>query len=173
MGNGTMAGRRTAVSAGSSVLGLVVWIAITAVAAAIGSAAAANSREFYEGLQRPDWAPPASVFGPVWTVLYLLMAISAWLIWREFGFKSAKPALALFTIQLGANALWSWVFFVWKQGGLAFAEVILLWCLIVATVAAFRRLNGWAAVLMFPYLVWVTFASALTFATWRLNPALL
>jgi len=102
MGNGTMAGRRTAVSAGSSVLGLVVWIAITAVAAAIGSAAAANSREFYEGLQRPDWAPPASVFGPVWTVLYLAMAVAAWMVWKARDYVGARVALILFLPSEGA-----------------------------------------------------------------------
>ena len=79
----------------------------------------------------------------------------------------------LFVVQLGANALWTWVFFVWHQGGLAFAEIVLLWCLIAATAAAFWRLKPLAAVLLVPYLAWVTFASALTFSTWRLNPTLL
>jgi len=79
----------------------------------------------------------------------------------------------LFIIQLHANALWTWVFFVWHQGALAFAEVTLLWCLIVATAASFRRLNAVAAALLLPYLAWVTFASTLTFAAWRLNPDLL
>jgi tryptophan-rich sensory protein len=101
------------------------------------------------------------------------VGIAAWLVWRVHGFKGGRTALALFIVQLGANALWTWVFFVWHQGALAFAEVILLWCLIVATAASFRRLNALAAVLLLPYLAWVTFASALTFSTWRLNPELL
>jgi tryptophan-rich sensory protein len=101
------------------------------------------------------------------------MGIAAWLVWRGHGFKTARTALVLFIVQLGANALWSWVFFVWHQGGLAFAEVLLLWCLIVATAVSFRRLNPVAAGLLLPYLAWVTFACALTFATWRLNPQLL
>ena len=155
------------------VAGLLGWLLLSFAAAAVGAMASADASAFYGQLARPGWAPPAWLFAPVWTVLFLLMAISAWLIWREFGFKAAKPALALFTIQLGANALWSWVFFVWHQGALAFVEVILLWCLIVATVAAFRRLNRVAAALLLPYLAWVTFASALTFAECRLNPDLL
>ena len=153
--------------------GLLGWLLLSFAAAAIGAVASAQAAEFYAQIAKPGWAPPAWLFAPVWTALYLLMGIAAWLVWRAHGIKGARTALTLFIVQLAANALWSWVFFVWKQGGLAFAEVILLWCLIVATVAAFRRLNGWAAVLMFPYLAWVTFASALTFATWRLNPALL
>jgi len=155
------------------VIGLLGWLLLSFAAAAIGAIASAGAGAFYEQLLRPGWAPPASLFAPVWTVLYILMGVSAWLIWREFGFKEGKSALALFSIQLCANALWSWVFFVWHQGALAFAEVILLWCLIVATVRSFRRLNTAAAALLLPYLGWVTFASALTFAEWRLNPNLL
>jgi benzodiazapine receptor len=101
------------------------------------------------------------------------MGTAAWLVWRIHGFKEARTALVLFIVQLGANALWTWVFFVWHQGALAFAEIILLWCLIAATAATFRRLNPVAAALLLPYLAWVTFATALTFATWRLNPNLL
>jgi len=155
------------------VIGLLGWLLLSFAAAAIGAIASAGAGAFYEQLLRPGWAPPASLFAPVWTVLYILMGVSAWLIWREFGFKEGKSALALFSIQLCANALWSWVFFVWHQGALAFAEVILLWCLIVATVRSFRRLNTAAAALLLPYLGWVTFACALTFAEWRLNPNLL
>jgi tryptophan-rich sensory protein len=101
------------------------------------------------------------------------MGVSAWLVWRERGFAGARAALALFIVQLAVNALWSWLFFAWRLGGAAFAEVLLLWCLIVATAIAFRRIRPLAAVLLLPYLAWVTFAAALTFAVWRLNPALL
>ncbi|HKU89831.1 MAG TPA: TspO/MBR family protein [Steroidobacteraceae bacterium] len=154
-------------------LGLLGWLLLTFAAAAIGALASVNAAEFYAQLARPEWAPPAWLFGPVWTALYLLMGIAAWLTWRARGFLHAKTALVLFIVQLAANAFWSWLFFVWHQGGLAFAEVIVLWCLIVATVLAFRRINGLAAALMLPYLAWVTFATALTFSTWRLNPTLL
>jgi translocator protein len=161
------------ISLSHQVVGLLGWLLLSFAAAAIGAIASSDAGAFYEQLVRPGWAPPAWLFAPVWTVLYILMAISAWLIWREFGFKEGKSALALFSIQLGANAFWSWVFFVWHQGGLAFAEVILLWCLIVATVGSFWRLNSVAAALLLPYLGWVTFACALTFAEWQLNPNLL
>lgn len=155
------------------VLGLLGWLLLAFSAAAVGAVASANAAGFYAQLTRPDWAPPAWLFAPVWTALYLLMGIAAWLVWRVRGFRDARTALILFIVQLAANALWSWLFFAWRQGGLAFAEVILLWCLIVATILAFRRVNGLAAALMLPYLGWVTFASALTFSTWRLNPGLL
>jgi tryptophan-rich sensory protein len=113
------------------------------------------------------------VFGPVWTILYADMAISAWLIWRTHGFTAGRTALALFLVQLVLNALWSWLFFVWHEGDLAFAEVVVLWVLIVATIVAFWRLNRIPALLMLPYLAWVSFATALTYATWQLNPGLL
>jgi benzodiazapine receptor len=155
------------------VLGLFGWLVLCFSAAAIGAFASAEAGAFYAQLVRPSWAPPGWLFAPVWTVLYALMGVSAWLIWRTHGFNAGRAALALFIAQLGANALWTWVFFVWHQGALAFAEILLLWCLIAATIASFWRLNVLAAVLLIPYLVWVTFASALTFATWRLNPGLL
>lgn len=128
---------------------------------------------FYLQLVRPEWAPPGWLFAPVWTALYLLMAIAAWLVWRGHGFRRAGGALTLFVVQLAANAVWTWLFFVWHQGALAFAEILLLWLLIAGTIAAFWRLHVFAAVLLLPYLVWVSFASALTWATWQLNPGIL
>lgn len=154
-------------------LGLAGWLALAFATAAIGAVASVSAKAFYAELVRPAWAPPGWLFGPVWTTLYALMGVSAWLVWRERGVAGARMALALFIVQLAVNALWSWLFFAWRLGGPAFAEVLLLWCLIVATVIAFRRISVLAAVLLLPYLVWVTFASVLTFAVWRLNPALL
>jgi benzodiazapine receptor len=161
------------ISASRQIAGLLGWLLLSFAAAAIGAVASSDAGTFYEQLVRPSWAPPGWLFAPVWTVLYVLIGTAAWLVWRTNGFKEARTSLALFTIQLGANALWTWVFFVWHQGALALAEIILLWCLIAATAASFRRLNKLAAALLLPYLAWVTFASALTFATWRLNPELL
>lgn len=154
-------------------LGLAGWLAFAFAAAAIGAVASVSAKTFYAELVRPAWAPPGWLFGPVWTALYALMGVSAWLVWRVRGFAGARTALALFISQLAVNALWSWLFFAWRLGGPAFAEVLLLWCLIVATAVAFRSISALAAVLLLPYLAWVTFASALTFAVWRLNPALL
>jgi tryptophan-rich sensory protein len=101
------------------------------------------------------------------------MAVSAWLVWRARGFAGAGTALVVFIVQLAANALWSWVFFAWHQGDLAFAEVLVLWCLIVATIVSFQRISILAAVLLYPYLAWSTFAAMLTFTIWRLNPGVL
>ncbi len=155
------------------ILGLLGWLILCFAAAAVGAVASAGAGAFYEQLVRPSWAPPGWLFAPVWTVLYVLMSVAAWLVWRVHGLREGRAALALFVVQLGANALWTWLFFVWRQGGLAFAEVIVLGCLIVATVASFRRRNALAAALLLPYLAWVMFAAVLTFSTWRLNPHLL
>ncbi len=153
--------------------GLVVWLAVSFVAAAIGGIASAKAGLFYRQLARPDWAPPGWLFGPVWTVLYVLMGIAAWLVWRVRGFRASRAALILFIIQLAANALWTWIFFVWRHGALAFVEILVLWGLILGTAVGFWRARPLAGVLLFPYVAWVTFASALTFAVWRLNPLLL
>lgn len=160
-------------TASRQVVGLLGWLLLSFAAAALGAVASVGAAAFYEQLARPGWAPPQWLFGPVWTILYVLMGVAAWLVWRAHGFKEGRTALTLFIVQLGANALWSWLFFAWRLGALAVAEVLLLWCLIVATVASFRRLHAVAAALLLPYLAWVTFASALTFSIWRLNPDLL
>jgi translocator protein len=154
-------------------LGLAAWLGVTFIAAAIGSIASINAGPFYQQLTRPDWAPPAAVFGPAWTVLYTLMGIAAWLVWRTGGFRAAQAPLVLYLVQLGFNALWSWLFFAWRLGALAFAEILLLWVLIVATVVTFWRVRALAAALLVPYLLWVSFASALSYAIWQLNPAVL
>lgn len=153
--------------------GLLGWLLVAFAAAAVGGFASASAGEFYRELVRPSWAPPGWVFGPVWSVLYALMGIAAWLVWRARGFAGARSALVLFIAQLAANALWSWLFFVWRLGGVAFGEVLLLWALILATMVMFWRISKVAGALLFPYLAWVSFASALNFATWRLNPGLL
>jgi len=160
-------------SAAKQLLGLAGWLLLAFSAAALGSVASVNAGSFYQQLARPIWAPAPSVFGPVWSVLYLLMGIAAWLVWRERGFAYARTALSLFFVQLVANALWSWLFFAWRQGALAFAEILLLWALILATMIAFWRIRPLAGLLLTPYLVWVSFAAVLTFVLWQLNPSLL
>ncbi len=157
----------------SQALGLLGWVALTAVAAAIGGLASTNDVNFYGSIVRPSWAPPAWLFGPAWTVLYLLLSISAWLVWRRHGFGAARSALTLFVVQLAANAVWTWLFFAWRQGGLALAELIVLWIMIAITIAMFYRLQRVAAALLVPYLLWVTFAGVLNFTLWRLNPTVL
>lgn len=155
------------------VLGLFGWLAVAFAAAAIGAVASIEARAFYAQLARPGWAPPASVFGPVWSALYALMGVAAWLVWREKVTKRVSVALTFFAVQLGVNALWSWLFFAWHLGAWAFADVLLLLALIVATCAAFLRVRRVAAVLLLPYLAWVGFASALTWAMWQGNPGVL
>jgi len=154
----------------NQIVGLVAWLIGSFTAAVIGGAASIQAGPFYTQLVRPAWAPPPSIFGPVWTILYALMAISAWLVWRVGGFRAAKSALTLFLVQLALNALWSWLFFGWHRGALAFADVLVLWALIVATLIAFWRIRRLAGALLVPYLLWVSFASALNYAVWQLNP---
>lgn len=149
---------------------LAGWLAASFAAAALGAVATRQAPEFYAQLVRPDWAPPGWLFGPVWTVLYALMGIAAWRVWRKAGFGSA---LYLFLAQLALNALWSWLFFAWRLGAAAFAEVVVLWALIAATLAAFLRIDRLAGALLVPYLLWVSFACALTYAVWRANPQVL
>jgi tryptophan-rich sensory protein len=155
------------------VLGLIAWLAVTFAAAAVGGFASADAAGFYGKLARPEWAPPAWLFAPVWSALYLLMAIAAWLIWRERGFRNASSTLSLFLVQLAANALWTWLFFVWHLGALAFAEIVVLWLLVLGTVVAFWRVRPLAGALLLPYLGWVAFASALTYSVWKRNPGVL
>ena len=160
-------------SISSQVLGLAGWLLLCFAAAAAGAIASVHAADFYQHLVRPEWAPPAWLFSPVWTTLYILMSVAVWLVWGTHGFRGARTPLILFMGQLAVNALWSWLFFVWHQGALAFAEALLLWVLIVCTIVAFWRLHRLAAALLLPYCAWVGFACALTFATWRLNPGVL
>ncbi len=156
-----------------SLAGLLGWLALTALAAAIGGYASAHAGSFYQQLVRPSWAPPAWLFAPVWSALYLMMGLAAWLVWRARGFRGASTALGLFLAQLAVNAFWTWLFFVWRQGAWAFVEILVLWGLILGTTVSFWRVRPLAGALLWPYLAWVTFATALTFATWQRNPLLL
>ncbi len=153
-----------------SLLGLAGWFLLTFAAGAAGAAASVQAAAFYGQLVQPAWAPPAWLFGPVWTVLYLLMALAAWRVWRARGFRRAAPALALFLAQLVLNALWSWLFFAWHLGRAASLEILGLEALLLGTVLAFGRIQRLAAILLLPYLAWVTFSSALCLAIVRLNP---
>lgn len=155
------------------ILGLLFWLLVAFITAAVGAVASVQAADFYSSLSQPSWAPPAAVFSPVWTTLYTLMGIAAWGVWRVNGFWAARGALSLFIIQLGLNALWSWLFFVWKMGGVAFVEILILGAFILATVVAFWRIRIWSGILLIPYFAWVIFATVLSFTLWQLNPALL
>ncbi|MCA9735217.1 tryptophan-rich sensory protein [candidate division KSB1 bacterium] len=155
------------------ILGLVAWLVISFTTSAIGALATVQAKSFYSQLMQPDWAPPPWIFGPVWTLLYTLMAIAAWLVWRSDGFRTNRQALTLFLLQLAFNALWSWLFFTWNLGLFAQVDITVLWILILATLVAFYRVNRLAGVLFIPYLLWVSFASVLNFTIWQLNPQIL
>ena len=155
------------------ILGLVGWLVVSFAASAVGAVASIQAKSFYSHLAQPAWAPPAGIFGPVWTVLYALMGIAAWLVWRSGGFRPNRKALTLFLLQLAFNSLWSWLFFAWHRGAWALADVLVLWILIVATLVSFWRVRLIAGALLIPYLLWVSFASALNYSVWQLNPQVL
>ena len=153
--------------------GLVAWLALAFAAAAVGAVASVQAASFYSQLVRPSWAPPPSVFGPVWSVLYALMGVAVWLVWREPNEERHALPIALFVAQLVLNALWSWLFFAWHLGSGAFADVLVLLALIAATIIAFWRVRPLAGILLLPYFAWVSFASALTWSVWQSNPGVL
>jgi len=157
----------------SSFAGLLGWLVLAFVTATIGAIASVEAAPFYAQLVRPGWAPPGWVFGPVWTALYVMMGVAAWLVWRRGGFAGASMALGLFCSQLAVNALWSWLFFAWHLGAMALVDVLLLWGLVVATVISFWTVSRLAGILLLPYLAWVSFASVLSYTVWQMNPGLL
>jgi len=125
---------------------------------------------WYRALAKPSWCPPDWLFGPVWLVLYISLAVSGWLIWRRAGLDGAAPALSIYTVQLVLNSLWSTVFFGLRRPDLAFAEIVVLWSSVLATIAAFFPIDATAAYILIPYAAWVSFAVLLNFSVWRLNP---
>lgn len=150
-----------------SALGFVGWLGITFSAALVGSRFMPGV--WYESLSKPSWNPPNAIFGPVWSVLYLLMAVAAWLVWRRSGFNGAGLALILFIIQLVLNALWSYLFFGKHRPDLAFLDIVALWFSIVIVLVLFWRAHRGAGGMMVPYLAWVSFAAYLNFLLWRMN----
>ena len=157
----------------AQLLGLAACLAVAFLTAGIGAIASIDAAGFYAQLNRPSWAPPGSLFAPVWSTLYTMMGFAAWLVWRQRHNKGVAVALTVFLVQLCANALWSWLFFAWHNGAGAFGEVLVLLALIAATIITFWRVSRLAAILLLPYFAWVCFASALTWSVWRNNPTLL
>jgi tryptophan-rich sensory protein len=123
--------------------------------------------QWYAALEKPSWNPPGWIFGPVWTLLYLMMAVSAWLVWRKVGFQ--RP-LVLYFIQLVLNAAWTPIFFGAHELGWALAEILVLWSAILLTTLSFFKVSKPAGWMLVPYLLWVTFAAFLNFTLWRMNP---
>ncbi|MDQ2689797.1 MAG: tryptophan-rich sensory protein [Chloroflexota bacterium] len=144
---------------------LLVALAASFAPAAIGAPFTAPS--YYRRLRKPAWSPPSALFGPVWSALYLLIGISAWLVARRGDEPSG--AMRLWWTQLALNAAWTPLFFGLRSPGVALAEIVATWAAIAATVVAFFRHRPLAAALLLPYLAWVTFATALNFEIWRRN----
>jgi translocator protein len=144
----------------------------TLAAALIGGLGSVRSAELYAQLEKPAWAPPGALFGPVWTALYLLIAVAGVLVVRRTNAPAARSGMTLYAVQLALNALWPWLFFGWRLGLASLLEILALWIVLLLTIRAFGRVHRVAAALLLPYLLWVTFAAALTWAVWRRNPAL-
>jgi translocator protein len=148
---------------------LIIFLAICLGAGGLGSFFTASSvRHWYPRLRKPRGTPPSWLFGPVWTTLYVLMAVSAWLVWRAYGW-GAHFALLIFFAQLALNVAWSGIFFGSHLPGVAFAEILVLWLAIVFNAFVFYLLQPLAAALLVPYLLWVSYATYLNFGIWRLN----
>lgn len=148
-------------------MALLVFVLLCLAAAAFGGAVTRPALGgWYRQLSKPAWTPPDKVFGPVWTLLYLLMAVAGWRLWL---LEPSGPAVQLWGLQLVLNALWSYFFFALRSPGLALADIAALWLSLAALIALALPLDRTAALLLAPYLAWVSFAAALNLAIWRRN----
>ncbi|AKK30047.1 TspO/MBR family protein [Mycobacterium sp. EPa45] len=154
-------GSKSAVALGLSLLAVTVTAAVGGLAT--------NSGQQYGQLRQPPWAPPPWLFGPVWTTLYVLMAVAAWLVWRSGPIAETRAALSAYAAQLVLNAIWTPLFFGLGWRGVAFVDIAILWGVLVTTVVLFIRRNAVAGWLLVPYLAWTTFALCLNLAVWHLN----
>ena len=152
----------------SSIPALIGFLVASFAAAAAG--AFSPPGDWYTTLNKPSWTPPGWLFGPVWTALYAMIGVSAWLVWKQHGADAIRWALVLWVVQLALNAAWSPVFFGAHRLGAALVVIVAMWLAIAATIVAFWPLHRFAAWLLVPYLAWVSFATALNAAIWRLNP---
>jgi len=151
-------------------MALVIALLVCYGVAAFGGLFSARAGgDWYADLAKPSWTPPSWVFGPVWTLLYGMMAVAVWLVWLRRREGGAAAAMALFAVQLAFNAAWSGLFFGLHRPGVALVDLVLLWLALAATVWLFLRRRPAAGALLVPYLLWVSFALALNFAIWRLN----
>ena len=152
---------------------IVVMVVISNLAGVIGSLFTFSAvTTWYKDLVKPALNPPGWVFGPVWTLLYVLMGIAAGLVWSKgLDGRGVKIALAVFLFQLVLNALWSIIFFGWHKLGLALVEIVLLWIIILVNIILFYKINSAAGYLLLPYILWVSFAVYLNYSLWRLNSA--
>lgn len=150
-----------------SILGLAGFVLLVVAVASTG--AMFKPGAWYEALAKPFWTPPNWLFPVAWTILYLMIAVAGWLVWREAGLAGARQALTLYFLQLMLNAAWSWLFFGLHRMDLAMIDIVALWIAVAATIAAFYAVSLPAALLLVPYLAWVSYAAALNFAIWQAN----
>lgn len=149
-------------------LALIGWLAICFAASTTSTLISIDG--WHESLHKPSWNPPSWIFAPAWTLLYVLMAVSAWLVWRDGSWRMQSKALSLFMMQWTLNLLWTPLFFGMHRPDWALLDILALWLMILATLLAFWRVRRLAGALLLPYLAWVTFATALNFMIWCLNP---
>lgn len=155
---------------GRDVLGLMAFLGLCLAVSGIGGAITATSvGTWYAALQKPPFNPPDWLFAPVWTTLYILMAVAAWRVWRYAGFRGNRKALSVFAVQLALNLAWSFIFFGLRQPGLALVEIVILLAVIIVNTVMFWRIDRWAGGLFLPYPLWVAFATALNASLWWLN----
>lgn len=154
----------------SELIGLVLFLVVCFAVAALGSLATTPEiPRWYVSLRKPSWTPPNWLFGPVWTLLYASMAVAAWIVWRRLGWSGGKTELSIFCLQLVLNSAWSFIFFKFHLVGWAFIEIILLLIAIAVTLLMFAMVSTVSALLLAPYLAWVSYAAALNLAIWRMN----
>lgn len=156
-------------SRGRDYAGLAAFLLLVAVVSAAGGWATSSSvGTWYPGLVKPSFNPPAWLFGPVWTVLYAMIAVAGWRLWRRGG-PASRLALTAWGVQLLLNLVWSFLFFGGRMIGAALVEIVVLLAAIAATIVLAWRVERAAAWLLVPYLAWVSFATLLNAALWRLN----
>jgi translocator protein len=145
-------------------------LAVGVLGALFSPGVSASATHWYAALAKPDWLPPQNWFAPVWTALYVLMGIAAWLIWRERYHRGRATAIAAYAVQLVLNALWPALFFGLKNIDVGLFDIVALWLAIGWTIREFARVRAAAALILVPYFLWVSFAAALNLAIWKLNP---
>jgi translocator protein len=149
---------------------VVLALGVGVLGAVFSPGVSATATQWYAALAKPAWLPPANWFAPVWTALYVLMGVAAWLIWRERYHRGRGIAVAAYAVQLLLNALWPPLFFGMKSIDAGLFDIIALWLAIGWTMREFARVRPAAAVLLLPYFAWVSFAAAINLALWKLNP---
>ena len=153
-----------------SLMGFVLFVAVCLAVGGAGAVFTSGSvGRWYPELHKPSWTPPSWVFGPVWTILYIMMAIAVWLVWCRRGSVKIGSALVFFFLQLALNAAWSPLFFGLKNPLAGLLDIVPLWAMILGTLICFWRISPAAGALLVPYWLWVSFAAALNFAIWKLN----